>query len=156
MRTSGRAFEAPPPPDELHVTFTRRPPPLVWVWLIGLPFVALWLTRSVSPAAGMLAVLPFMGLLFAVSNDQCRLVASHQRIAFRRKLLPWSSWQVVPVKTIQGIEVTGGWTLGFRLVLRAGGRRHLLHRSGNYTEISRLKGVLDDRLRLAPPLELPR
>lgn len=157
MRTSGRAYEAPPPPDELHVTFTRRPPPLIWLWLIGLPIAALWLTKAVSPGAGMFAVLPFMGLLLISTNDQCRLVASYQRIAFRRRLMPWSSWVSVPVKKIEGLELTGGWTLGFRLILRAGGRRHLLHRAGSYSEIQRIKELLENRLQLAPaaPPALP-
>jgi hypothetical protein len=155
MRTPGRAFEAPPPPDELHVTFTRRPPPLIWFWLIALPIAALWLTSSQNPVAAMFAVLPFLAILIAVSNDQCRLVASHQRIAFRRALRPWSSWRVIPVKTIESLDLAARWPFGFRLVLRAGGRTYTLHRTRSYTEISRLKDVLEDRLRLGPPPATP-
>lgn len=155
MRTSGRAYEAPPPPDELHVTFTRRPPPLFMFWLVVLPIAALWLFKSVAPWAGFFAVVPFMVLVLASTNDQCRLVASYQRIAFRRRMMPWSSWVSIPTKKIEGLELAGGWTLGFRLVLRAGGRRHLLHRSGSYTEIARLKGLLEDRLMLAPATPAP-
>jgi hypothetical protein len=105
LRTAGRPYVAPRPPDQLHVVWPwkRRPGPLIGVSAYVVGCVGIGRDGFLIPALVMLLPALYVGAALLVNRH--RLVLAERRITLRHEPLPWPGTRSLAIRDIDSVYV---------------------------------------------------